>query len=177
MMRQGIYGYIEFIDPRKLKNDGWDDHIEPELRKPTPAEREKIILNYIRDNSGKTVSVGKIAGLLAVSDRTLQKTLRKFEKQGLIRRISRYTENNKQQANILEYIGVKRPRSKNDLTVANLYDPDNPCGIRDWHWEDYKFIPGYFTPEFTKDDAIRQGDELKDRKKALEDKKTRLKVD
>jgi hypothetical protein len=34
-MKAGKYGYIEFIDKRKLKNDSWDDEIEPEIRKPT----------------------------------------------------------------------------------------------------------------------------------------------
>ena len=51
--RKGKYGYIEFVDKRKLKYDGYDDNIEPEIRKPTPAEREEIILNYIRDNRGE----------------------------------------------------------------------------------------------------------------------------
>lgn len=36
MRKKAKYGYIEFIDKRKLKNDGWDDEIEPEIRKPTP---------------------------------------------------------------------------------------------------------------------------------------------
>lgn len=52
MRKKSKYGYIEFIDKRKLKNDGWDDTIEPEIRKPTPLEREEIILNYVRVNSG-----------------------------------------------------------------------------------------------------------------------------
>ena len=53
MRKKSKYGYIEFIDKRKLKHDGWDDEIEPEIRKPTPLEREEIILNYVRVNSGK----------------------------------------------------------------------------------------------------------------------------
>lgn len=36
MRKKSKYGYIEFIDKRKLKHDGWDDEIEPEIRKPTP---------------------------------------------------------------------------------------------------------------------------------------------
>ncbi|MDR1094207.1 MAG: hypothetical protein LBL66_08690, partial [Clostridiales bacterium] len=71
-MESGKYGYIEFIDKRKLANDGWDDEIVPEIRKPSPAEREEIILNLIRDNSGKAIRVGRIARLLAVTGRTVQ---------------------------------------------------------------------------------------------------------
>ena len=55
--RRGKYGYVEFVDKRKLKYDGYDDNIEPEIRKQTPSEREEIILNFIRPNSGKSVEV------------------------------------------------------------------------------------------------------------------------
>lgn len=59
--RWGKYGYVEFVDKCKLKYDGYDDNIEHEIRKPTPAEREEIILNYIRANSGKSVEVWWLA--------------------------------------------------------------------------------------------------------------------
>jgi predicted transcriptional regulator len=176
-MKKGKYGYIEFVDKRKLKHDGWDDQIEPEIRKPTQAEREEIILNIIRDNSGKAIQVHKIAALLAVSDRTIQKVLRKLEENCLIKRTSRYDKNKRQRANILEYIGPDKPRSESDLTLAKLYDPDNPNGIRDWDWEEYKFIPGYYTTDFTKKDAMHQNESLKAKKKILADKKAKLKKD
>ena len=40
MKKKAKYGYIEFIDKRKLKHDGWDDEIEPEIRKPTRKIRQ-----------------------------------------------------------------------------------------------------------------------------------------
>lgn len=76
MHKKSKYGYIEFIDKRKLKHDGWDDEIEPEIRKPTPLEREEIILNYVRVNSGKSVKVSFFAEQLAVSERTIQTALK-----------------------------------------------------------------------------------------------------
>ena len=51
----GGYGYIEFMDERKFKHDGYDDQIEPEFRKPTPAEREEIVINYIKAQDRKSV--------------------------------------------------------------------------------------------------------------------------
>lgn len=78
-MQKRKYGYIEFIDKRKLKHDGYDDEIEPEVRKPTPAEREEVILNIRRDNSGKPMRVSKFAKVLAVSERTIQKHLNNLE--------------------------------------------------------------------------------------------------
>lgn len=86
MRKKAKYGYIEFIDKRKLKHDGWDDEIEPEIRKPTPLEREEIILNYVRVNSGKSVKVSFFAEQLAVSERTIQTALKNLENKGLIKR-------------------------------------------------------------------------------------------
>lgn len=56
------YGFIEFMDPRKLKHDGWDDQIEPEFRKPTPEERREIILNFIRTHNEKPLDVYYLIG-------------------------------------------------------------------------------------------------------------------
>ena len=80
----GKYGYIEFVDKRKLNYDGWDDNIDPEIRKPTPAERKEIILNFIKANDGEIVPISFFAKWLAVSERTIQKTLRELEKEGEI---------------------------------------------------------------------------------------------
>jgi len=66
--RKGKYGYVEFVDKRKFRYDGYDDNIEPEFRKPTPAEREEIILNFIRAHSGKSIRIWWLAEKLGVSD-------------------------------------------------------------------------------------------------------------
>jgi DNA-binding Lrp family transcriptional regulator len=173
-MKAGKYGYIEFIDKRKLKHDGWDDEIEPEIRKPTPAEREEIILNLIRDNSGKAIRVSGIAEALAVTDRTVQKHLRNLEDKGFIKRIKRGNKLNRQRANVLKYTGPDAPRPENALTLAKLYDPDNPCGIRDWDWEEYKFIPGYYRSKEEREGVKAMYEEQKDKKKAIAEKKERL---
>lgn len=154
--QRGKYGYVEFVDPRKLKNDGWDDAIEPEIRKPTPAEREEIVLNFIREYSGKSVRVSWLAEKLAVSDRTIQTILKKFETQGLITRMPAFNKRGKQKGNILTYIGEDKPITGTELTLRRLYNPKNPCGFRDWHWKDFKIILGYFDENFTKLDAANQ---------------------
>jgi len=151
--RKGKYGFVEFVDKRKLRYDGYDDNIEPEFRKPTPTEREEIILNFIRAHSGKSIRVWWLAEKLGVSDRTIQKILKKFEEKGLINRTPLFTDTGKQRGNILTYLGEQTPIKKTDLTLKKLYDPDNPCGFRDWDWEYYKFIPGYYDENFTRQDA------------------------
>ncbi len=172
--RKGKYGYIEFVDKRKLKNDGYDDNIEPELRKPTPAEREEIILNYIRANSGQPVCVWWLAERLGVSDRTIQKILKKFEEQGLISRTPLFTETGKQKGNILTYLGEDKTIGETDLTLKHLYNPDNPCGFRDWHWEEFKFILGDYDENFTKVDARNQYDYLCSLRKENEEKRKKF---
>jgi len=167
----GNYGYIEFIDERKLKNDGYDDQVEPEIRKPTPAEREEIVINYIKAHSGRILKIGWLAQQLAVSDRTIQTLLRKLEKKGLIKITPVYTKTGKQKGNRISYIGKDKKVPPNGLTLELLYDPDNPCGFRDYYWDEYKFIPGYYTKEFTKSDAAMQYFSLCDHMRELEAKR------
>jgi DNA-binding Lrp family transcriptional regulator len=174
---KGKYGYIEFVDIRKVLNDGWADQIEPEIRKPSPAEREEIILNFIRDNSGKSIKVSRIAKALAVTERTIQTHLKKLEEKKLIMRIKHCNKRNRQRANILEYIGPDTPRSKSDLTLDKLYDPDNPCGIRNWDWYEYKFILGYYTSKAERESIEAMFDDLKQKKFINAQKKEKLKKD
>lgn len=128
MKRKG-YGIIEFVDKRKLKHDGWDDQIEPEFRKPTPAEREEIILNYIRTRNGKPLNMQKLVNLLAVSVRTIQKHLRNLESDGLIIRTTVFTESGKQRLNKYTFNGKNTPLEEKALTIDKLYDPDNPPAV------------------------------------------------
>lgn len=171
---KGKYGYIEFIDKKKLNYDGWDENIEPEIRKPTPAEREEIILNYIRYHSGEVIKVDFLADKLAVSDRTIQSVLKKLKEQKLITSTPYLTETNRQLGNIITYIGPKRARTAQDLTLKKLYAPDNPCGFRDWHWEEFKFIPGYYDEDFTKKDAYYNYKFLRIKKNEISEKKNKF---
>lgn len=172
-MKYKGYGKIEFVDKRKLKDDGWDDQIEPEFRKPTPAEREEIILNYIRTRNGRPLNMQKLSDLLKVSVRTIQKHLRNLENKNLIIRTPVFTESGKQRFNKYNFNGKNTPLEETALTIDKLYDPDNPCGFRDWDWEEFKFIPGYYDENFTKRDSEIQGSWLKGLKasqKAQKDK-------
>ena len=173
-MKYKCYGIIEFVDKRKLKDDGWDDQIEPEFRKPTPAEREEIILNYIRTHNGRPLNMQKLSHLLKVSIRTIQKHLRNLENKKLIIRTPVYTENGKQKFNKYNFNGKNTPLEETALTIDKLYDPDNPCGFRDWTWEDFKFIPGYYDENFSKEDSELLGSWLKRVKAAQQAKRDKF---
>ncbi len=110
-------GYVVFTDERKLNHDGWDDQIEPEIRKPTTAEREEIVLNFIKANSGKAVGVKPLAQKLGVTDRVIQKILQKLEACGQIKRVPNFAGHNGQLANIIEHTGADK---------ANRYDVFQP---------------------------------------------------
>lgn len=169
MKRKG-YGIVEFVDKRKIKNDGWDDQIEPEYRKPTPAEREEMILNHIRVHNGKSLNMQLLAKLFNVTVRTIQTHLRNLENKQLITREPVFTETGKQKYNKYFYNGEDAPLEDTALTIEKLYDPDNPCGFRDWDWELYKFIPGYYDEKFSRRDIQFQG-EIVRRLKAEQHKK------
>ena len=154
----GKYGYIEFVDKRKLNYDGWDDNIDPEIRKPTPAERKEIILNFIKANDGEIVPISFFAKWLAVSERTIQKTLRELEKEGEIQITPTKLVKGQQGANCYSYIGDSPEVT--GLTFAKLYDADNPGGIRSWNWKEHKFIPGVYYPSEEKWWITQQYEEL-----------------
>ncbi len=157
---QANYGYVEFVDKRKLVNGLTEFDVYKELRKPTPKEREDIILNFIREYSGRAIRVMGLAEKLGVSDRTIQKILKKFETQGLISRTPSFTKTGKQRGNILTYLGEYKEVDYTLPTFKTLYNPDNPYGFRDWHWDSFRFIPGVFDERFTKQDCMEQYYEL-----------------
>lgn len=106
------------------------------IRKPTPQERKEIILNYIIDNSGKRISINYLATIFAVSDRTIQKTLKE---ENLIKVIPTFEKDGTQRFNIYKYIGKSKIKTGKELTIDLLYNPDNPYEFRDFDWEDHKF--------------------------------------
>jgi hypothetical protein len=113
-----------------------------------------------------------VACRAAISPNFIKQSL---EDKGLIIRIKHKNKRNRQRANILQYTGPDAPRSKSDLTLERLYDPDNPCGIRDWDWEDYKFVRGYYTSKAEREGIEAMYAELKKKKQTIADKKERLK--
>ena len=174
MPKRKGYGKIEFVDKRKLKHDGWDDQIEPEFRKPTPEERREIILNYIRTHNHKPLRLDYLAEAFNVSERTIQTDLRKIEANGLIIRIPRHREDGRDLPSAYDYTGEDLPLPPDALTLRKLYNPDNPCGFRDWDWEEFKFIPGYFDENFTRKDQQLQSMILKSLKRNQAEKKEKL---
>ena len=132
------YGYITFRDKRKLKDVKFEYDIEPEIRKPSPAEREEIVLNLMREKGRCSFKIRKLAKLLFVTDRTIQLLLRKLEREGRITITPRFTKTRKQRGNIYTYNGEPSV-PQGGLTLQALYDPDNPAGFRDFYWESYKF--------------------------------------
>lgn len=172
--KNGNYGFVEFVDKGKLNHDGYDADIEPELRKPTPAEREEIILNLVRANSGRAIRIPVLASLLGVSNRTIQMLFRKLEKENKITRKAKFTKTGKQLANVYIYNGTDTELPPTALTLEKLYDADNPCGFRDWDWECFKFIPGYYDDNFTKADFYAQANELYELKEKQQKKKDKF---
>jgi DNA-binding Lrp family transcriptional regulator len=167
-MKRSRYGYIEFKNP----DDVW---AEPEIRKPTFAEREEVILNLVRDNSGRTILLNRVAKLLGISERTVQRHLKNLQEKGLVRRFKQVNRHNRQRQNRIEYTGPDTPRSDGDLTLQKLYDVTNPCGVRDWDWEDYKFIPGYYVSREEREGIQAMYSELLEKKQTNAEKKARLK--
>jgi len=130
-------------------------------RKPTPAERKEIILNYIIDNSGTSIKVNYLSSRLAVSDRTIQKIIKELVNKKIIK-VEPCFVNGRQSSNKITYIGESRIKTGKELTLDLLYDITNPYGFRDWDWMNFKLHPDLDIRE-----RINQFEILKNHKEEL----------
>lgn len=135
---KGKYGFIEIENPAYEYDYTQEKYL---IRKPTPQERKEIILNYIIDNSGKRISINYLATTFAVSDRTTQEILKELNDKNLIRVIPTFKKDGTQSFNIYKYIGKPRIKTGKELTINLLYNPDNPCGFKDFDWQEFKMNP------------------------------------
>ena len=84
----------------------------------------------------------------------------------LIKEFKKYLEK-KKKGYIKDDIEIK----PSDLTIEHLYDVDNPAGVRDYNWEEFKVIPYIYDENFTRSDAARQINVLKEIQETLEEKR------
>lgn len=137
-------------------------------RKPTPAERKEIILNYIIDNSGTSIKVNYLSSRLAVSDRTIQKIIKELVNKKIIK-VEPCFVNGRQSSNKITYIGESRIKTGKELTLDLLYDITNPYGFRDWDWMNFKLHPDLDIRE-----RINQFEILKNHKEELRKRKKKI---
>ena len=137
-------------------------------RKPTPSERKEIILNYIIDNSDTPIKVNYLSSKLAVSDRTIQKIIKKLSNEGLIK-VEPCFINGRQSGNKITYIGEPRIKTGKELTLDLLYDITNPYGFRDWDWREFKLYP-----DLDLEERINQFEILKDHKEELRERREKF---
>ena len=141
-----------------------------QYRKPTAEERREIIINFLKRFSGDYIKIGTIAELLGVKTRTIQYLIKDLESKGYIKRTKPELGEGKVGYKI-EYIKDDIEIKPSDLTIEHLYDVDNPAGIRDYNWEEFKVIPYIYDENFTRSDAARQIYVLKELQESLEAKR------
>ena len=148
-----------------------------ELRKPTPTERRLIVKHYIIDHPGRPMKVAWFAKKLNVSERTIQSILRVLEDGHEIRREPHLDRNGRINGNVFIYTGPKQLKGRRVRvrpTMENLYDPKNPYGYRSWHWDDYKFVPGWNSIDGENDADPGAYDDLLDKRAAQAKAKERF---
>lgn len=150
------YGIVHFKTKEDIKNDGYDPERDPRFRKITAIERREIFLNLIKISNGKPMRLGKVAYYLGVTKRTMQGLVKQLVKENIISVTPRFGKTGKQKANLYTYLGEDKEVSPGSLTIEDIFDGDNKAGFRDWDWWYYKFIPGLYEKDFTKEMAYIQ---------------------
>lgn len=156
---------VYFKVKKDIKNDGYDSEREPRFRKITAEERREIFINLVKESQGKAISLWKASYYLGVSKRTMQSLVKQLVKENVISVTPHFGKTGKQKANIYTYLGEDNEVAPNSLTIKDIFDVKNSAGFRDWDWLYYKFIPGLYDKDFTKQDAHSQYLDLLDDKK------------
>lgn len=148
----------------------YDDSYEEYYRKPTVDERREIVINFLKRFTGDYITIDSIADLLGVKTRTIQYLIKDLETKGYIKRTKPELGAGKVGYKI-EYIKEDIEIKPSDITIEHLYDVDNPAGIRDYNWEEFKVIPYMYDEDFTRSDAARQVYVLREIQESLERKR------
>ena len=109
-----------------------------ELRKPTPSQRQSIVLSCIRGSNGRPLKIHWLAGKLGVSDRTIQNDIRHWEKMGFIKRKTCYGIDGRQTGNAYEILIKGTVGTGQHFNLTTLYQMSNPVGYRTWSWENFR---------------------------------------
>ena len=133
--RLGTYGYV-VVKPL-------DDEHDALVRKITPFQRRCILLYKIQLADGKGMIMRMTAFFLGCKERTLQYDLRWLEKKGYITIESTVDKNGATSFNRYHFVrAIESEFYDFKPTITKVYAQGNPLALREWHWDDYKTIPG-----------------------------------
>ncbi len=165
----GKYGYI-VVSPMTEEQDAV-------VRKITPEQRRCIILYYVQTHNRKKINVSFFAKKLGCEVRSIQYDLRYLQKHGYLMRIPSGNNNNYGRAeNIFNF---KKPLDctfyRLEPSLRKVYGKANSLGLREWHWDDYKTIPGIFDEYHNSFDKFENFIELNEKKEKI--KRLQLKAE
>ncbi len=157
--RLGKYGYI-VVSPLTEEQDAI-------VRKITPIQRKCIILYYVKTHNFEHINVAFFAKKLGCEVRTIQYDLRYLQKREYLMRIPSGNEDNDGRAeNIFMFKkDLEVPFYRCKPTLRKVYGKANYLGLREWHWDDYKTIPGVCDEYHDYIDKVENFEELTEKKK------------
>jgi hypothetical protein len=120
-----------------------DDEHDALVRKITPFQRRCILLYKIQLADGKGMIMRMTAFFLCCKERTLQYDLRWLEKKGYITIEPTVDKNGATSFNRYHFVrAIESEFYDFKPTITKVYAQGNPLALREWHWDDYKTIPG-----------------------------------
>jgi len=159
-LKIGKYGYI-LVSPM-------DDENDAVVRKITPFQRRCILVYYVETHNNEPIKIRFLAKKLGCEVRTIQYDLRYLAKKGYITIHPSKTKNGGTAASKYEfYHELESEFYDYHPTFEKVYGKKNVLALREWHWDDYKMIPGmndYYHNSFDKHEAV---EELNKKKRKL----------
>jgi hypothetical protein len=166
-LRLGMYGYVVIRE--------MDDDNDALVRKVTPFQRRCILLYWVETNDGGTVDMLYFACYLGCEVRTIQYDLHWLEKQGYLSIEPTVDEHGATSVNKYHFIrGIESEFYDFKPTVKKVYGKGNALALREWHWDDYKDIPGAYDWYHNAFDKFQNYSELmskRHKKRKIEDKR------
>ena len=160
--KTGSYGYV-LVKPM-------DDYHDAVIRKVTPFQRKCILLYYVEKHDGRSFPISKFTRPLGVNDRSIQYDLRWLERNGYLKTEKRYGSKGEQISNLYFFLKpIEDDFYDRKPTIRRVYAEDNPLILRQWHWDDYKTIPGRNDEYHNAFDKYENFMELSEKKKEMKD--------
>ena len=147
------------------------------VRKITPMQRRCIILYYIKTHKGQAIKLSFFAKKLGCEMRSIQEDFKYLYRHHHVAKFINHDEKNHGRLENFYYCvkPIENKFYRLQPTLRKVYGKANSLGLREWHWDDYKTIPGVCDEYHNSFDKFENFIELNEKKEKI--KKLQVKAE